>query len=114
MRTTYKRGDGGYTLKDGINRNGENPFDFVVNLLGKLEDILLDREFWYIADVYGNTCAVPVTVQGINEGGFTVVWAVTDEYTQEYEEIDITELYASYEDAVLKIIAEEGGNSYAE
>jgi hypothetical protein len=55
--------------------------------------------YWYIADIWEVLTPVPVTVTQDNDVLLTVRWQVTEDYAEEYEEIDRSQLYASEAEA---------------
>lgn len=55
--------------------------------------------YWFIADIWEVLTPVPVTVVQENDGLLTVKWQVTEDYAEEYEEIDRSQLYASETEA---------------
>lgn len=55
--------------------------------------------YWFITDIWETLAPVPVTVTQDNDGLLTVKWQVTEDYAEEYEEIDRSQLYASEAEA---------------
>lgn len=110
-RVTYEQEQNKYRLKDGI--GFLHPFEDAINLLGQYEELFTEligkRVFWIIHHVWETPAAIPVTVTRVNNGCLDVKWQITDEYEEEIEEVDITELYHSQEEAerVIKAIKQE-------
>jgi len=100
-RATYQQEQSKYRLKDGI--GFLHPFEDAVNLLGQYEELFTEllgkRLFWIIHTVYGVPAAIPVTVLRVNNGCLDVEWRITESYEEEIEEVDITSLYNSQEEA---------------
>lgn len=65
---------------------------------------LIGLKFWYVADLWETLCAVPVTVKsvtimGAKKGKTTLLWQIDEEYTEEYEITDLTQLYETEKEA---------------
>jgi hypothetical protein len=112
-RATYEEtaGSGEYRFKDGT--GALDPWKTAVNLLGQYEDLFIqlfgERVYWVIYHLWEVPSAVPVTVTRANNGCLDVKWQITDDYAEEIEEVDITELYNSQEEAerVIKAMQQE-------
>jgi len=68
--------------------------------LSKLEEMVCGRTFWVITNSYGTDHAAPIKIKEIAEDGtFTCTWQVTDEYSEDIEDVDITDLFHTQEEA---------------
>lgn len=95
-------------ILDGIKATSEFPEledknDRLTAELEAYKQIFNNRIFWIRHNVYGDECAVPVSIIRTTDGGFTVRWEITDEYSEEIEEIDATDLFHTEEDALTEI-----------
>jgi len=59
----------------------------------------IGAEYWTIVDVYGDACPVPVLMVNENEGLYTGRWEITENYTEDYEDLTDKDLYPSEKEA---------------
>lgn len=76
----------------------------ILNQLAAYEDMLSDRTFWVITSSYDVKHAAPVKIKEIAEDGtFTCTWQVTDEYSEDIEDMDVTDLFHTQSEAEAEI-----------
>lgn len=60
-----------------------------------LEAPKLGGEYWIIADIWEVETPVPVTLIKEAGGTFTARWQISEDYTEDYEEVAASDIYTT-------------------